>query len=67
MDELPADVLARVSEDAQAVVSRLWANLTDKQRGHLVAERDERRESQFFAPELDDCWEKLILRGPVIV
>ena len=63
MDEMPADVLGRVAEDARAVVCRWWADLTDKQRGQLVAEWDERREMVFFTPEPGDCWEML----PVVI
>lgn len=50
MDELPAGVLAEVSEDARAVVCRWWADLTDKQRRQLLTAWDEQRETAFFSP-----------------
>lgn len=64
MNDLPTALLATISEEAQAAVSRWWANLADSDRGEVQELWDERGKRAFFAPQADeaglpDSWEAI--------
>ncbi|WP_020475448.1 BTB/POZ domain-containing protein [Zavarzinella formosa] len=63
MDEFPAEMMARISEQARPVVWRWWDGLTPAEREEAVADWDERREAGFFAPLPGDCWDQI----PVVI
>ena len=54
MDEVPADILARIADDARPVVRRWWAGLTAADRQAAVAAWDDEAQDRFFAPESGD-------------
>jgi hypothetical protein len=64
MEELPADILGAVPDDARPAVERWWSGLADADRREAAGAWDERREVCFFAPQPNaagqlDEWEQV--------
>lgn len=53
MDELPADLLARIAAEARPAVERWWAGLSADDRRDALAAWDEAARDRFFAPSPD--------------
>lgn len=63
MEELPAYILERISEDARPVVLRWWTDLTSPQRQTALGDWDQRRDKNFFTPQSGDGEEQI----PVVI
>jgi hypothetical protein len=63
VDEVPADILARVGDDALPAVRRWWTDLSAADRQAAVVAWDDEARDRFFAPLADDTLEQL----PVVI
>lgn len=63
MDELPAEILGLVADDARRVVQRWWPNLSAAERGEMLTAWDEEQEEAFFSPASDDTPDRL----PIVI
>ena len=63
MEELPAEILERISDSALPIVRLWWESLTSDQRHAAISDWDSQQEQQFFTPQSGDDSEQL----PVVI
>jgi len=54
MDQVPANILVKIAEDARPIVRRWWEGLSEKDRRAVTTAGDEPVQNRFFTPEPGD-------------